>query len=347
MNNKNFFQDDEKYKALEKEQKKFSKPKESQEYNKSEEIESKSENEIYEGLDNINSFTKEKQNKAKNFLLRIFLFQVFLNFFSKFIIKLLLICLENSLIKHKFFGKFSAKIQKILMKLFLAIQLKILLLQFFSLLRNKLQAKILEKSFIKENLNNIKFIQEKQFDLNPESHILKSLNINDIRITEQKLEKSFNFQNIENYKFGNFKEIQSENKNFQKETFHLEKLEEKFNQRLHHGGRDFHFFNQNLKGQVSTNTLQQDNKLFDFLFKIVSKIASGAKDFILNYGYNNDFSITSSERIAPEKVSATPIKYSIEIDSISSQKHDKVLNFKIESSKQEEYNKGSDYLSRV
>jgi hypothetical protein len=293
MNKKNFFDDeDKKYKALEKEndQKKISKPKETNAY-KIEEVKDSSSYEIYEGLDNLNCFTIKEQEKVKDFFSRIFALQNFVNIFAKFITKLLILVLENSFFPHKFLGKFASKFRKILVKMLLLLQIKLLLIQLvFFILRLKIQLKILElikpKLLQKENLiaKNLNFIGAEKakstneiltsrtfFDFESSSEFKKEIN-RDFLVQE----KTFYLQEINSgqkisREFGNLFEIDNRDRN----------IFERFG--VTHGGRDF-FHYQVPKDQLSVSNYKQDGlNFFGSLVRFILQITQKARDYILNY----------------------------------------------------------------
>lgn len=293
MTKKDFFEnEDKKYKAIEKEEKIFSKPKKETEVeHEFEEVKSDSSYEMYEGLDNVNSFNIKKQNKVKSFLLRLLAFQNFVNLFLKLLTKFIIFLSQNELISRKFLGKFSSKLQKLLLKILLVFQMKLLLLQFSILIiKSRIYSKILQR--IKEqNHSKILSFSEKKIEK-------ENVSRREFVRNNELFEKSDLFKNSSLYSLSpsqNLRFFESSiselKRNFNFSSFELEKSQENFIlKQSEHGGRDYFSFRIESSKILASNYISQSFDILQYIINSMKRAVEIVKDFIVDSSKNKEVS---------------------------------------------------------
>jgi hypothetical protein len=293
-NNEKFYNDELLYEIIKENQKQeYSQPKKSENIDikententeKIEEVKSNesSSYELYEGLDNINSFQKEKEKSLKEIFLQIIFFQALLSILTKVLLKIILFVLENNLISNKFLGKFRSKFQKLLMKLMLAIQLKIILLNFLIL---HLKSKFLEMSKSMSFKDNS--LKEKNEDILKNKYTnSKDLDIKKVLFKNELYDKSnnnlireFNFSSsnlIINNEYSIKQQINNNiaiNKD-QIEIIRINSIQNSNLNKMTHGGADYLFF------KITMNSNIGKDSSIDAASFLIKKIIQFAKDTI-------------------------------------------------------------------
>lgn len=314
--------DDSKYQAIIKDdqKKEFSKPKTNQKNETITEFENESSSyELHESIDNINSFTEKKQNKIRNFFERIFTLQIAINIFSKILIKILLLALENNLLSSKFLRKFSIKIQRLLLKMLFIFQLKLLLIQisFIKALQN-LNAKNqkINHNIEKNTFKSLRFSEISSIELN-KKHDYSSIKINEFSYS---LYEKTNNSNLYSFSAKSLNEnlysmpINSlVNNNEKIITINNNLFNEIGNNNINnikHGGNDFLFY------RISKINLNNDN-LYNDDFLLI-QIVKMAKSVLMHAKNTINFILVNSEE---KNINHKENEHHFKIDSFNSVNH--------------------------